>query len=142
MKINYRRILIISLSLMIFLPVVAFAAGLIPCGNVTLLADGTIDPKGGHMCTFADFSSLINEALKWFIRISVLVAAVTFSIAGAKILLNPGKPDQITQGWAMFRKTVIGLIIVLCAWLVIHTVIVALVPNSTAPGGALQFLDK
>ncbi len=99
---------------------------IIQCGNA-----------GQHCCDVTEFFILINRIINWFLSISGSIAAITFSIAGIKILFNPSKPEQISEGWAMFRKTVIGMIIILCAWLVIHTVISALV----APY-ALRFLGN
>ena len=66
-----------------------------------------------------------------------IVAAITFSIAGGKMLLNPENASKRTEAIAMFQKTVIGLLIVLGAWLVIHAAITILVPNSTGSTGAL-----
>ena len=99
---------------------------IIQCGNA-----------GEHCCDVTEFFILINRIINWFLSISGSIAAITFSIAGIKILFNPSKPEQISEGWAMFRKTVIGMIIVLCAWLVVHTVVSALV----APY-ALRFLGN
>jgi len=67
------------------------------------------------------------------------VAAITFAIAGGRMLFNPGKEAERTAAKDMFLKTIIGLAIILVAWLVIHTVISAISSNSNS---ALKFLGN
>ena len=141
MKINQRKISAVLLSLMIFLPTIAFAAGFIP---TDAQINGYYDASGKFIAGngFCAFAGMINTILKWFIDMSVAVAAITFSIAGGKMLLNPENASKRTEAIEMFKKTVVGLLIVLGAWLAIHTVITILVPNSTGSTGALRFLDN
>ena len=121
------KISAIIISSIIILPSVAFAAGLIPCDGVTV------------KCDFNAFAQLINNIINWFIGISASVAAITFSIAGAQILFNPDKPEKIEEAKGMFVKTAIGMLIILGAWLIVHTIIAAIVNPST---GALRFLGN
>ena len=122
MKNHFIKISAVVVSL---LPLTSFAAGLIPCSGVD--------------CNFKSLTGLVNGVIDWFLGISVAVAAITFAIAGAKILLNPGNNTELTNAKGMFGKTIVGMIIILCAWLVIHTVISVLVDPNT---GALRFLGK
>jgi len=115
------------LSLVLFLPIIVFAAGLIPCDGVTV------------KCDFNAFAGLINNIINWFIGISAGVAAITFSIAGAKMLFNPDNPTKRQEAIGMFKKTVIGMLIVLGAWLIVHTIVSALVKPES---GALRFLGN
>ncbi len=123
-KRNYIKI--ISL-LIVLLPAMTFAAGLIPCDGVTV------------KCDFAAFTGLINNIVNWFLGISVSVAAITFAIAGAKMLFNPENTSKREDAKKMFWKTVQGMIIILGAWLVIHTIIATLVNPNT---NALRFLGN
>ena len=127
MKKNKYKIIAILSALLIISPFIVFAAGLIPCDGVTV------------KCDFKALTALINNIINWFLGISATVAAITFSIAGGNILFNPDNPTKIQEGWAMFKKTVIGMIIILVAWLAVHTIIVALVNPNT---GALRFLGS
>jgi hypothetical protein len=130
MKINHKKTLAIGLSLAIFLPILVSAAGLVPC-------NGTADSP----CNFSTFSTLLNNVLTWFIGISASVAAITFSIAGGKMLLNPENPAKKQEAMEMFKKTFWGMLIVLVAWLVITTVISKLTGSATG-SGALRFFGK
>ena len=114
--------------MIVFLPSVSLAAGIIPC-------DGT----AANPCTFNSLTTLVNNIVNWFLGISVSVAAITCAVAGGKMLFNPGNAGKRAEALDMFWKTIIGMVIILCAWLVIHTVIATLVDKNT---GALRFLGK
>jgi hypothetical protein len=103
------------------------------------LPSNSLVPCRGADCNFDAFATLINNILGWFIDLAVTVATITFTIAGAKILWNPDSDSERTAAKEMFRKTVIGLLIVLLAWIAIHTVISALVKTDT---NALRFLSN
>ena len=109
----------------LLLPTIIFADGLIPCDGVN--------------CNFSSFAALVNNVINWFLGISATVAAITFSWAGIQMLLNPDNPGKRQEALEMFQKTVIGMIIILVAWLVIHTIIVTLLRD---PNSALRFLGK
>ncbi len=106
---------------------------LVQCGGTN--QNGTKQP----VCNFAEAAILVNRILNWFISMSGVVAAITFSIAGGKMLLNPENAGERADAMAMFQKTIVGLLIVLGAWLAIHTVVSTLVNKDT---DALRFLDK
>ena len=128
MKINYKKTLAIGLSSIVLLPVIASAAGLIP--------DDSEINNGNGFCAFA---KLINNIVNQFLTLSVSVAAITFTIAGAQILLNPENSGKREDAKEMFKKTVIGLIIILIAWLVVTKVIDTLVDPKV---DALRFFNE
>jgi len=130
MNINYKKTLAVGLSLLMFLPLVVSAASFIPA-----VCTGS-DPS---KCDFTAFATFINTVITWFLNMSAVVAAITFSIAGANMLLHPESPEEIKKAKSMFTKTIIGMIIVLVAWLVVHTVVATLVNSST---NALRFLSN
>jgi hypothetical protein len=123
---------IIAILLSFFLPIIVLAAstdnGLIP-------SDTDIAKNG-----FGALAGLINNVIQWFLGISVSVAAITFSIAGANMLMHPNQPDEIKKAKEMFRKTVVGMLIVLGAWLIVHTIVKTLVTNEATK--ALRFLSN
>ena len=123
MKINYKKILAVGLPIMFFLPVLVFAQVTVP--PLIPAACTGIDPDA---CNFVAFAQLVYNIIGWLIGISITIAAITFTYAGAKI----------EDGWKMLRKTVIGIAIILGAWLIVHTIVVTLVTNN--PESALRFL--
>jgi heme O synthase-like polyprenyltransferase len=112
------------MSFIFILPFLTYAAeytfnGLLP----TVCTDSSSDTK----CNFEAIMATINHALNWVIGMAGVIAAITFTIAGAQMLLNPDNPGKRADAIEMFKKTAIGLIIVLSAWLVITTSIKALI---------------
>ncbi len=126
---HHKKFLAVVLPTVLFLPLIALAATppIVPCDGVTV------------PCTFNKLVEMINNILRLFLILSASIMTVTFAWAGAIILLHPGNAAERTKALGMFKKTIIGMLIVLCSWLVIHTVITALVVN---PGSALRFLQK
>lgn len=124
--IDMKKILIKYLAVCagLLIPAISFAA-LVPCN--------------GPDCTFDSLIQLVNNIINWFLGISVSVAAITFMYAGATMLLHPGESGARERAKGMFKKTIIGMIIVLASWLVVHTVIGALVNPAINP---LRFLAK
>ncbi|MFH0755517.1 MAG: hypothetical protein V1910_02525 [bacterium] len=119
---------IIFLFLIILLPVITFA------GPESLFNKNICS---GADCDFTALAKLINNAINWFLGISVLIAACTFSWAGFMILINKEKPEELLKEKSVLWKTMIGMIIVLTAWLIVHTIIVTLVREDI---DALRFL--
>ena len=124
MKKYYTYISAIAFSL---LPTITFAA-LVTCGN-----------PGQPQCDFNQFAILVNNIINWFLGISVSVAAVMFSIAGGRMLMNPENTGEREKAKTMFKNAIIGMLIILFAWTVVHAVIGTLVDPKT---GALRFLGK
>lgn len=93
---------------------------------------------GQPCCDFTEAAILVNRIINWFLSIAVVVAAITFSVAGANILLNPDNAGKREEAKKMFFKTIQGIVIILISWLVINTLVKTLVNTST---DALRFLD-
>lgn len=121
-----KKVISIISFIIILTPLITSAAVFIPCQGTAA------DP-----CDFNAFAKMINTIINWFISMAGVVAVITFSIAGIQMLMNPENPGKREQAIEMFKKTIIGLLIVLIAWLVVHTIISTLVnPNINA----LRFL--
>lgn len=131
MKIKQQTIIATIVSSIVFLPYIVLAAsntylGLVPCDNVTTV------------CDFSQLITLANNIINWFLGISVSVAAITFSIAGWNILSHPDDSGKIKEGKDMLFKTVVGMVIILGAWLALTTALKVLVNPDTK---ALRFLQ-
>jgi len=100
---------------------------LVQCGNAK-----------ERCCDLNEAMILVNRAINWFVYIIGVVAGITFTIAGAKMLLHPDNAEELKSAREMFTKTVIGLLIVMCAWLAVNTVISAIVNKDT---NALRFFN-
>ncbi len=100
---------LIFLTLLILIPVIT-DAGIIPCDND---------------CDFEDFIQLIRNIIDWIIKISVPVATGVFAWAGFKYMTS-GVVDQKSEAKEMIRKVFIGFVVILSAWLIVSTIINAL----------------
>lgn len=130
-RVPLTHLLIISVVCM---PLFALAwvpgnAGLIPCGT-----------KATHdkACNFNDFLQLLKNIMDFLIFISIPIAACLFAWAGFKMLMSPGKAGARDEAKKMFGTVVWGIVIMLTAWVVIHTIAAALV----APAFYQQFFGR
>lgn len=114
--INYFSIIII---LLLLTPSFSFVHAADFSLNINQICDGSL----AHPCDFNAVFKIINLIINWVITSSVVIATITFMIAGGQILLNPSNPKKREEGIEMAKKTVIGIIIVLMAWLVVHTIL-------------------
>ncbi len=120
----------IFLVLVIFSPLISLAA---------IVPDCVTGSGNGVDCGFSDLVKMFNSFIDWFLGISSVLATITCVMAGAKILLNPSNPGERTKAIGMFTKALIGIAIVLLAWIVMKTAIGVLVNPNT---GALRFFSN
>ncbi len=102
------------LILVVFvLPLLTSAAGLVPCGG-----------DGEPVCDFNQFMVLLNTVINTLIFWSVtIIAPLLFVYAGFLLITSGGSPGKKDQAKNVFKKTVIGLLIMLSAWLVVNTLL-------------------
>jgi len=111
---SYQKIIISSLLLIgLFSANLALAGGLVPCG-------GQREPE----CNLCHLWQLADNILD-FITLQLVfpIAALLFVAAGVVFLTSGGSEEKVTLAKTIFTNTVIGLIIVLCSWLLIDTLI-------------------
>ena len=111
-KINNKILARVSVFVLLATPLLSFA-GIVPCDGV-----GVDKP-----CDFNAFVGMINGARDWVIGIAGVIATVTFAIAGVRILTNPDNPGERSKAIEMFKKSIYGMILLLCAWVIIYTVV-------------------
>lgn len=93
------------------------AAGMIPCEGVD--------------CTECDLVALGNELLKWLIGVLMVVFAIITAWAGFGLVTSGGNPSAKQDAKNKLSNAIIGLIIVLAAWLLVDTVMRALLPGNS-----------
>ncbi|OGJ03850.1 hypothetical protein A3G06_01555 [Candidatus Nomurabacteria bacterium RIFCSPLOWO2_12_FULL_46_14] len=115
-------VLIISI---LIAPAFALAAegdwkGLVPCGKEVV--EGVVTEA--DQCGFNDFMELINKVLGFLLTYLVLpIAAIMFAYAGFKLVISGGNTEARGTAKKVFSNTVIGLIIILLAFLIIRTIL-------------------
>ncbi|MEK7487981.1 MAG: hypothetical protein AAB598_01515 [Patescibacteria group bacterium] len=119
----WKKLLIVGALFMIAVPLVALAAGLVPCGRTG--ADATAEQKKPcSLCHLFTLGETIATELTTIIAPSLAVLA--FAIAGFKILTSGGSPGARQEGIKIIRNTIIGLLIVFGAWIIIDTILTSL----------------
>lgn len=104
--------------------------GIVPkCGR-TQNAAGTIPDKELEMCKYQDFMQLITNIIQYALIIIGPIIAMICMFSGAMILwLNynsdptTGIQKQIKYYWGILVRAIIGLFIIMIAWVIVATVI-------------------
>ncbi len=109
--------LIISLLvfLVLIMPVLSFAAGLVPC-------DGT----PANPCGFNQFIALINNVIKYILLLVIPICAIMFAYAGFLLVTSGGEASARTKAKSIFTNALIGLVIAFAAWLIIKLILTIL----------------
>ena len=109
MNINTKIIYTIT-TLFILLPLIAGAAGLVPCG-------GEGDP-----CTACDLLVLVQNVLEFALKMAFLVIIGFVVYGGFRWIFSLGKEENLKAGQQIITNAIIGLIIILTAWIIVNTV--------------------
>lgn len=122
-----KKLLIIFLLLFIAVPAVT---------NASVFQDPSFYPEGStdyNQSCIADGSCTLDQGFntfvvltKWAMGVLGSLALLFFIIGGIMWLTSGGKSDQITKGKSIMINTVIGIIIVLSAWLIVQTVLTSI----------------
>lgn len=112
-----RRIIPFLFSfLILFLPLVSFSAGLIPCD--------------GADCDFNKFIELINNVINFLLfRLALPIAAISFAYAGFLLVTSGGSESKKTEAKNIFTGVAIGFIIAVAAWLIVNTILAIFSPT-------------
>jgi len=110
MKNFYKNFLVV---LVILFPVFT-SAGIIPCTD---------------NCGYNDLIKLAKNLIDWVMMISVPIATGVFAWAGFKYMTS-GVVDQKNEAKEMLKKVLIGFVVILSAWLIVSTLVNALINSS------------
>lgn len=93
------------------LPLLTFGqGGLVPCG------------EPGNPCKFCHFFVMLKRIVDWFLFVVVpSVAVLMAAIGGVMMIFAAGRPGTVAKGKSILTSTVIGLVIIFCAWLIVNT---------------------
>jgi len=116
---NKIKIIILLIILGTVLPLASInAAGLVPCGGT-----------GEAPCTLCDLIIGIYEIISWLRNILVAVAFVAIFIAGIMYVISSGDEEMMKRAKGFLSTSLIGFTIVLCAWLIVNTIMWSLSTN-------------
>lgn len=128
MKYLVKNVLVFFLlAMIIVVPVFVGAADEPPivskdCGITQ--PDGSVNRE----CGYNDLLQLVNNIINWIIIVSIPVAAGVFAWAGF-IYMTTGISDQKSYAKDMIWKVFKGLVFILAAWIIVGTIIKALLKD-------------
>ena len=88
-----------------------------------LVTFAQIVPCDGPNCDWGSLLELGQNILDFMIQLSIVIAAGMFAYAGVLFFSDTGNAQNIERGKNLFSATVIGIVIVLVAWLVVNTLL-------------------
>lgn len=106
------------------LPLLGFAAGLVPCG-------GAEEPA----CQTCHVMDLVNNVIGWLVMILGTIAAIIIVYAGFKLVMSGGNRHAMEDAKELIRNMLIGYVIVLAGWLLIDTGMKMLLTDGETPLG-------
>ncbi len=74
-------------------------------------------PDCGADCQWSDLVQLGSNILNFLVYLSIIAAAVMFAYAGFLYMSDGGSMDKVKKAHGIFTAVVVGIIIVLVAWL-------------------------
>ncbi len=137
---NMKKIfLLIILLSIIFAPVFASAAGLVPCTGAVTCTGTAPNQTCTTDCTISAFFTLILNIYNFIVQdIATPLAILSISIGGIIMMISAGNPNLLGLGKKIFYAAIIGLVLVFCSWLIINFIMQAV--GYTANGGAWSSL--
>lgn len=106
---------------------------IVPCGpNYTDSSGATVtrDP-----CTQCELLHLVDNLMDFIlVAAAPILATFFFLVAGVYIMLGGAKPDMLATGKRIFSSALIGIIIVMLAWLITNTLITTLIAPTLTLG--------
>jgi len=94
--------------------VMAQDSGLIPCGY------------GDNPCDTGDVANFVNGLIDFLIRMLGVIAVIVLVVTGIQLVTSGGDESKWTAAKERFTNVVIGIVIILAAWLVVDTIMEAL----------------
>ncbi len=107
-------------SIMLLLPTWLGAAGLVPCTGVD--------------CNACSLVELINNLIRFLIKLLAVLSAILFAWSGFLLVTAGDDTGQLEKAKQIFTNVVIGIVIVLAAWLIVDTVMKLLIANDGRVG--------
>lgn len=106
-----------AVFVVVFLPEMAAASPFVTCSGVD--------------CSACDLASMGNEILKWLIGMLFIVFAAIAAVGGFGLVTSAGNVEAKSAAKSKLTNAIIGIVIVLAAWLLVDTVMKGLLAGGT-----------
>lgn len=88
----------------------------------------------GVDCSACNVVSMANGLIRWLIGILFVVFAVLLAVAGVRLVTSGGNHHALDEAKSTFTNAIIGFMIILASWLIVDTIMRALVGTDGNPG--------
>lgn len=95
----------------------------------------------GTDCNFCHAVDLINAIVKWLFLVLAVIFGIIALIAGFRFVISAGNPGSISQAKQMLTNALIGLFIVLAAWITINYLMIKLTGGTVTIGDVVPWND-
>jgi len=112
------------------------AGPLVSCtGNPIILGTNGATSTNANACvSLCDLIQTFENFVYFGIGVVIwIIAPILFAWGGIMYMMSRGKPEGISSASKILTGTLVGLLIVLCAWLLVNTVVTSL--KITGVGG-------
>lgn len=103
-------------------------------GALDAKATNDKDKSGLKACTVCDIAKVAQNVLNTGIYVAVFLSAILFAWAGFLYLTNVTSPNQVQKAKTLFGDVLVGLLIILSAWLIIDTIMKTLIQDDSKFG--------
>lgn len=112
---------LILVGLLLLLAVPVLAQGIVPCGH-------------DKACTLCDLIVGIKRLFDYGIKIIAVITIACATFAGVMYVVSSGNENAMKSAKAFLSASLIGLAVVLGAWVIVNTVITVLMPTKNDLG--------
>jgi hypothetical protein len=95
----------------------------------------------GRDCSACNVVHMANEGITWLIGILFVIFAVLIAWRGVQLVTSSGNPSALSAVKESFVNALIGIIIILAAWLIVDTIMRALVGQPGEEGNLPIVVD-
>ncbi len=99
------------------MPEISLADGFVPCGRAT----GTADEMAP--CTLCHIIVGGKVVMDWGLKVMLAIGLVIITAMGIWYIVSTGNPGMINQAKSGIKSTLIGISVMLGAWLIVNTVL-------------------
>lgn len=105
-----------------------------PAGVRDTLSTGSAEYKNFVVCDFAGAMGQVQHLINIMLGLGVLSAIALFCWAGYLYIqaATVGKEEGIKDAKVIFKKVIVGFLIMICAWFIVYQLLAWLAKSSTA----------
>jgi hypothetical protein len=86
-----------------------------------IVCDGA-GPSSTDPCGMEDLWDLLNRGIRLLIYVALFISTLVFMYAGFLYLVSTDKRDKTKEAKDMMKKSIIGIIVLLIAWITVSTI--------------------